>query len=138
MKRKHKALIAIFLVIGIGLFFGVRGVRSIVEKLNAGVEHMENMDFSDLDLKLIENGTYEGSYSVFPISVKVKVTVENHKITSIELIRHSNGRGAPAEKIIDKVLKKQSLQVDAVSGATYSSNVILKAIENALVEDNDQ
>ncbi len=37
-----------------------------------------------------------------------------------------------AEKIPDKVLEEQSLQVDIVSGATFSSKVILKAVEDAL------
>jgi len=37
-----------------------------------------------------------------------------------------------AELITDMVIDSQSLKVDVVSGATYSSKIILKAIENAL------
>ncbi len=64
------------------------------------------------------------------------MTVKNHQITEIELVKHKSGRGAPAEIIPSKVVEAQTLQVDAVSGATYSSKVILKAIENALNNAN--
>ncbi len=89
-------------------------------------------DIPDVNLAEISDGDYQGSYSVFPVSVIVKVTVENHKIINIELIEHFNGQGTPAEILLDKVEESQSLQVDIISGATYSSKVILKAIENAL------
>ena len=62
----------------------------------------------------------------------MKVFVKDHKIERIELVKHRNGKGAPAEAITGKVVEAQSLQVDAISGATYSSKVILQAIENAL------
>jgi uncharacterized protein with FMN-binding domain len=64
------------------------------------------------------------------------VTINNHKITGIELVKHNHGQGAPAEVITGKVVEAQTLEVDIVSGATYSSKVILKAIENALKSAN--
>ena len=66
-------------------------------------------------------------------AAKVSVTVKDNKITDITLLNHKNERGKPAEVIPEKVLKAQSLQVDTISGATNSSKVILKAIENALM-----
>jgi len=39
------------------------------------------------------------------------------------------------EKIFQKVKEKQSLEVDAVSGATVHTKAVLKSIENALSED---
>ena len=44
--------------------------------------------------------------------------------------------GEKAEEIIYEVINMQSIDVDTVSGATYSSKVILKAIENALIESD--
>ncbi len=91
------------------------------------------MPIQQIDLVSVENGVYAGSFSVFPVSVEVSVTVEDHMITDIDLVKHSNGQGKAAEVIPAKVVQAQSLAVDAVSGATYSSRVILKAIENALL-----
>ncbi|TYB94365.1 MAG: FMN-binding protein, partial [Kosmotoga sp.] len=52
----------------------------------------------------------------------------------IELIEHNHGRGEAAEVIPEKVVEAQSLKVDIITSATYSSKVILKAIENALLK----
>ena len=54
------------------------------------------------------------------------------RISSIELVKHIHSRGSQAEAIIDKVIEAQSLDVDAISGSTYISMVILRAIEDAL------
>lgn len=42
------------------------------------------------------------------------------------------GIGKPAEAIVEDIVENQSIEVDAVSGATNSSRVIMKACENAL------
>ncbi|WP_313562885.1 FMN-binding protein [Ruminiclostridium cellobioparum] len=46
-------------------------------------------------------------------------------------------RGAKAEAIVDKIISEQSVTVDVISGATNSSKVILKAVENALESQKD-
>jgi uncharacterized protein with FMN-binding domain len=84
------------------------------------------------DISHIENGTYNGSFDAILISANVDVTVNDHEITAIKIIEHKNDRGLGAEVITDEVMLKQHLEVDTVSGATNSSKVILKAIENAL------
>jgi uncharacterized protein with FMN-binding domain len=96
--------------------------------------------FSDInaslpDLNNIENGIYHGVYSLpnAPLSAVVDVTVQNHFLTAIKLIEHNcSPIGKKAESIIDRIISRQSLDVDAVSGATLSSKTILKAVENAL------
>lgn len=89
---------------------------------------------SDLayDLSQIPDGTYTGRCDNGLVKVEVEVDVHNHTIAGVRIIQHDNGRGAPAEAIIGDVVTHQSVEVDAVSGATASSKTILKAIENAL------
>ncbi|EKQ51558.1 MULTISPECIES: FMN-binding protein [unclassified Clostridium] len=94
---------------------------------------IKELTISKVDLSKISDGVYIGSYDVDFIAAKVSVTVKSHKIENIDLLEHKTDRGKPAEVITDRVVKAQSLQVDAVSGATNSSKTILKAIENALV-----
>ena len=53
-------------------------------------------------------------------------------IVSINLLEHGNERGKRAEEIIGDVISEQKIDVDAISGATNSSNVIKKAIEKAI------
>jgi uncharacterized protein with FMN-binding domain len=84
------------------------------------------------DLSNIDDGTYSGTFDAIMISADVSVTISGSKITDIKINEHITDRGQQAERITDDVLSAQSLNVDTISGATNSSKVILKAIENAL------
>lgn len=93
----------------------------------------KNIQIENIDLSNIEDGVYNGNYNFNGlVKVEVEVSVKNSAISDIKLLRHDNGRGKDAEKIPEDVIKAQSLNVDTISGATVSSKVILKAIENAL------
>jgi uncharacterized protein with FMN-binding domain len=86
----------------------------------------------EVDVASVPNGSYRGTCDVGAVVATVEVEVASGRITTITLLRHDNGQGKAAESITGKVIEAQSLKVDAISGATYSSRVILKAIENAL------
>lgn len=111
--------------VGVGLWVYISGEN---------IKKLPSLEIHEVNLSNIADGTYHGSYKVSPVSAEVKVTVEKNKITKIELIKHETGKGKPAEILVDRVVQTQSLKHDAVSGATYSSKVILKAIENALTQ----
>ncbi|HDP67388.1 MAG TPA: FMN-binding protein [Candidatus Marinimicrobia bacterium] len=102
-----------------------RTIREYKEKVAA-------IEIEDLDLQAVADGEYLGKYDVRLVKAAVKVVVRNHRIESIELLRHDNGRGEDAEVIPGQIVKAQSLRVDTISGATSSSLVILEAIELAL------
>ena len=126
MKSKWSRVLVIVLFVAAVLLI-------IWGRLDKSLTSLNDMPIQQIDLVSVENGVYAGSFSVVPVSVEVSVTVEDHMITDIDLVKHSNGQGKAAEVIPAKVVQAQSLAVDAVSGATYSSRVILKAIENALL-----
>ena len=63
---------------------------------------------------------------------KVEVTVQNGEITDIIILEHRHEHGKAAETVINEIVDEQRIDVDAVSGATNSSIVIKKAVENAL------
>lgn len=98
------------------------------------LKNLTNMDIPNIDISKIDDGSYNGKYAVFPVEVEVKVTVLNHLITKIDIIKHQNGKGSSAESITDDVIENQTLDVDTMAGATYSSKVILLAIHNALTK----
>ena len=86
-------------------------------------------------LELAEDGTFSGSANGYGGSIRIEVTVASGEVSNIEILSHSetDGIGAPAlSRIADAVIEMQSLQVDAVSGATASSRGILNAIRDAL------
>ena len=105
------------------------------KKISNYKDKVNNIVLNNVNLDNKEDGKYIGEFDADVISAKVEVEVKNKKISNINLIEHKNGRGAPAEVITQKVVDAQSLDVDVISGATNSSKVILKAIENALSKD---
>lgn len=115
----------------IGLFVVIVAVSVSLAFVQAQLDKLKATQLETLDLSQVSNGTYEGSYTAFPVSVTLNVTVTNHQITSITILKHDNGQGKPAEVILSDVIDAQSLQVDVISGATYSSKVILLAIQDA-------
>lgn len=128
MKTKKIILIIIAAVLLIGLAIGAKfllDVQSYQKQIAA-------IKINEIDLMNVPDGTYEGAYDADLIKVKVLVTVKNHTISDIDLVQHENGKGAPAEAVIPEVIESQSVQVDAISGATNSSKVILKSIEIAV------
>ena len=82
----------------------------------------------------LADGVYEGSYRHGPNSAKVRVTVSQGKIRDVELIKHfASWKGDKANEIIpQRIVDEQSTAVDAVSGATNSSRVIMNAVQKAL------
>lgn len=130
MKRKTIIIIAIVAAVIAGIAITA---RIVIGNIESNLEELKYLQIEEVDLSTIKDGSYSGEYSALPVSAKVKVTVEGHQITDIELVEHVNGQGSGAEIIPATVVEKQTLQIDTVSGATYSSKVILKAIENALL-----
>ena len=82
-----------------------------------------------------KDGTYTGSGKGFGGNISVKVTIKDGKISSINVTSASGETASyfsKAKGIISKMISKQTTNVDVASGATYSSNGIIKAVRNAL------
>lgn len=118
------AAMAVFLV-AVLLFvaFMLTHVRTIELKEN---------DYAALDLAQVEDGSYYGEEAAGLIKVKLEVTVRNKAISEITINSHRQAKGKAAEAIIFDIIEENSLAVDAISGATSSSEVIKAAVYNAL------
>ncbi len=128
MKTKYRVLIIIAAAAAVLVIACVIAVSA----MNKNLEALNNVEVMDIDLSTVADGTYKGSAGAFPVTAEVRVTIKSHAITDIELVSHSHGPDHGADAIIGTVIDAQSLNVDAVSGATTSSKVILLAIEDAL------
>lgn len=125
---KKNIILAVFLIFICALVV----VALVFKKANANLDALAQKPLARINLLAVKDGTYAGSYKAFPVSAVVEVTVEDHKITCIEVIRHSYGEDGPIETMAERVLEAQSLRVDLVTGATFSTKAILVATEDAL------
>jgi len=83
-----------------------------------------------------KDGTYEGKSFKFPGIMKVSVTIKDSNIDDIKILTHLGPKKHTnmLKQLIDKIIKKQSTEVDAVTGATISSNALKKAVNDALLK----
>ncbi|BES64753.1 hypothetical protein SANA_11920 [Gottschalkiaceae bacterium SANA] len=127
MKRLRK--IGMILLVLVVLFAG--GTWMIAGQLSKKIN--KEIQIGEMNLDGMEDGVYMASYVYNEaMGATVVVTVVDHQIGEIAIEEHKSGLGSKAEQIVDRVIDQQSLQVDAISGATGSSKIILKAIETAL------
>jgi len=132
--RVKNKMFRIILYILVGILIVGAGMLIYLTK---DLSKYRKMVINDVDLTKIEDGVYEGEFSGGRWKNKLEVTIQDHRIDDIKLIKASSTAGMDdiGEKIFQKVKEKQSLEVDAVSGATVHTKAVLKSIENALSED---
>ena len=118
---------------GVFLVFAVGSMILMFQKLDRDAQVILEEEIRELNLQGLVDGVYEGAYmEALATNAKVEVTIEDGQMVDIVLLKHSNGRGQDAEGIIEDILESQSILVDDVSGATYSSRVIKLAVKDAL------
>jgi len=100
---------------------------------STGVTEKANLFLGDVDLK---DGTYSGVADGYGPDLTVSVTVSGNIITDIQVVSHNEGGVKYFGKAIDAVpqaiIAAQNPVVDTISGATYTSNGIMRAVLNAL------
>lgn len=121
--KKVLVIVAIVVILLGALFWGLR------YKIYSEVEAF---DKTPIDLQTIKDGIYEGHSETLLVKVGVRVVISSGKIENIEILKHECGKGKPANAIVEDMVKINGVEVDAVSGATISSEVIKDAVRNAL------
>jgi len=125
MKKRTKVIL--WVVLGFVIFMVIMAGWAAIDPIR-----YRNLVVNDIKPENIPDGVYEGSFKGGRFSNSVEVIIKDHRIVDIKKI----GSPTPTEKIYrqiyDKVMEKQSLAIDAVSGASITTKTSLKAIENAL------
>lgn len=87
----------------------------------------------------LADGFYKGSGTGFAGTVSVSVEIKDKSIVAINILSTQDDEAFfnRAKGVIDKIIAGQILDVDVVSGATYSSNGIISAVKNALTGEQD-
>lgn len=155
-KKQNKAagrvMIAGFLTIAGGIILMAVSTLGImvpnvenakVKEVTANVkadEVAETVDSEEATAKEYKDGTWIGEGNGFNGIVKVEVTIQEGKIQSINVLENVDDYeyfSVAEEGIIQEVLEQQTSEVDAVSGATFSSKGIKEAVSNALEMSNE-
>lgn len=128
MERLAERVVGARLVTAIARLASVAALVVVIAASLTGCAAFGNLS----DLGAIADGTYHGEWDAGLVRAAVNVTMDSGRIEFVDIVEHECLRGGPAEVIVEDVVEQQSLEVDAVSGATASSKAILKSIEVAL------
>ena len=87
----------------------------------------------------LEDGVYKGIGTGYAGDITVSVLIKDKQIVSIDILSSSDDAAffTRAKAVIDKIIEGQTLDVDTVSGATFSSRGIISAVKNALTGEKD-
>ena len=87
----------------------------------------------------LEDGVYKGTGTGYAGDITVSVLIKDKQIVSIDILSCSDDAAffTRAKAVIDKIIEGQTLDVDTVSGATFSSRGIISAVKNALTGEKD-
>lgn len=87
----------------------------------------------------LADGVYKGSGTGYAGDITVSVQIKDKQIVAIDILSSSDDAAFfnRAKAVIDRIIESQTLNVDTVSGATFSSNGIISAVKNALTGEKD-
>ena len=112
MRISKKKIISVIILLFslIGLIGGAVYLKNVADYKRA----IGETTFDEIDIADVSDGIYIGEYDVNFIYAKVEVTVEDGEIVSINILEHRHERGKAAEKVIEKIIEEQKIDVDAV------------------------
>jgi len=127
---KLRLRIILSLIMGLILFFA-GGLFLMLRELEEG----NALVINPVDLSILEDGVYKGVYKAGRWSNSVEVTVKDHKIVRVDVVKDVLfSKPEVTKKLLDRVIEKQNTDVDVVSGATVTCKAYLKSIEYALTK----
>ncbi|MGN1163372.1 MAG: FMN-binding protein [Candidatus Ornithospirochaeta sp.] len=128
---KKRRLIPLLLM----LFFFLCAVSCVLFMGSGMKKEVQELDETEVvPLSAVKDGTYTASAETTLVKAEVSVTVKDHTFVSISILRHDNGKGKDAERIVCDMVAENSSEVDIIAGATASSKVIRAAVRKALLQ----
>lgn len=122
MKLALRIIVIVFVVIGALFLLASNGLSDI-----------SRMTINNVDLSKLDDGTYLGSFHKARWKHVVEVTIKDHRIAGIDNTNKLAGfNKTTADEATKLMIEKQTLLIDAVSGATVNTKAFQKAVENAL------
>lgn len=121
-------LIILGVIVLVFILIAAGGVFYITRGLDEGAKLAVN----PVDPSSVSDGVYHGRYASGRWTNELDVTVKDHKISGIKIIKDvAFPKPEWAQQLFDRVIEKQNTDVEVISGATVTSRAYLKSVENA-------
>lgn len=96
------------------------------------ITELSKLSFKNTQIETVADGTYEGKCSTSFMHVVVEVTVENGKLTKIDLIESKGFKGKNAQAILDQMIKENKILVEPIKHEELYCIVFYVAVDDAL------
>lgn len=124
MNKFNIAIIVFCVVMMIFAFFIGQNKKKLKEA--------KRLPFSNTSLELVEDGTYTAKTYTSFMHLELSVTVDNHKLTKIEVLENLGSKGQKAEEIIDRMISQNKVVVDLVEKDELGSLVFISCVDTAI------
>ena len=121
--RKRGWLIALGIVVVL--------IAGMAVAASAGMGAVRRTVVTDVDMTQVPDGTARGAFHAGRFQFAVTVEVKDSRIAAITLADPAKAT-AITRAIAAAIVAKQSVRIDAVSGASLTTRAFAKAVENAL------
>ena len=129
MKRNWNAYAKILAVIAV-LFLMAGGW--ILARRRANITEAAKLPFYNVELSEVEDGEYYGKTYTSFLHLQLKVFVQNHTITNIEVIESEGIDSETAKPILQDMIAQNKVVVKAIKGAELGSRVYISCVDGAL------
>lgn len=111
-------------------------LKNTENKIKAETDEAENDKTTENQTDKYKDGIYKGQAKGFGGMVVVEITINQGQIEKVNIISADKMKTKlifdMATGVVDEIIENQSADVDAVSGATFSSNGIINAVKQGL------
>ena len=129
MKRNWNAYAKILAVIAV-LFLMAGGW--ILARRRANITEAAKLPFYNVEISEVEDGEYYGKTYTSFLHLQLKVFVQNHTITNIEVIESEGIDSETAKPILQDMIAQNKVVVKAIKGAELGSLVYISCVDGAL------
>lgn len=129
MKRNWNAYAKILAVVAV-LFLMAGGW--ILARRRANITEAAKLPFYNVELSEVEDGEYYGKTYTSFLHLQLKVFVQNHTITNIEVIESEGIDSETAKPILQDMIAQNKVVVKAIKGAELGSLVYISCVDGAL------
>jgi uncharacterized protein with FMN-binding domain len=126
MRKILYVILGFFTVMIAAIFIGIVYLQS-------GMSSTKSLTITSIDLSLVDDGIYEGTYENGRFTTTIEVTIVDHMITELVVIDDVTFANPDLTRaLFDQIITSQDIDIDIIAGSTITTKAYLKAIENAL------
>ncbi len=126
MRKILYVILGFFTVMIAAIFIGIVYLQS-------GMSSTKSLTITSIDLSLVDDGIYEGTYENGRFTTTIEVTIVDHMITELVVIDDVTFANPDVTRaLFDQIITSQDIDIDIIAGSTITTKAYLKAIENAL------